>query len=159
MHESVFLSCRDKWHAWWSYGSYPSDVHHEQEDAAFKNNNKVWQMETMFLLSATLGSTCFSNGYQCVCCPLWVGLVLAWELEYTQSRAPSEPRFGRRSQNSWRFSHGKGKCVPFHRRGTYNLGLPCSRGPKCSAAGDGGGEGGKFVVSSTTKGEGKNILL
>lgn len=35
---------------------------------------------------------------------------------------------------------------------TYSLGLPGSRGPKCSAAGDGGGEGGKLVVSSTTKG-------
>lgn len=35
---------------------------------------------------------------------------------------------------------------------TYSLGLPGSTGPKCSAAGDGGGEGGKFVVSSTTKG-------
>lgn len=25
----------------------------------------------------------------------------------------------------------------------------CSRGPKCSAAGEGGGDGGKLVVSST----------
>lgn len=34
---------------------------------------------------------------------------------------------------------------------TRVLSLPCSRGPKCSAAGDGGGEGGKFVVSSTAQ--------
>lgn len=27
--------------------------------------------------------------------------------------------------------------------------LPCSSGPKCSAAGDGGGEGGRFAESST----------
>lgn len=30
-----------------------------------------------------------------------------------------------------------------------DMDLPCSRGPKCSAAGDGGGEGGKLVESST----------
>lgn len=49
---------------------------------------------------------------------------------------------------------GNHTCLPsetFSRKHTYLLGLPGSRGPKCSAAGDGGGEGGKFVVSSTTK--------
>lgn len=30
-----------------------------------------------------------------------------------------------------------------------DMDLPCSSGPKCSAAGDGGGEGGKLVESST----------
>lgn len=48
-----------------------------------------------------------------------------------------------------------------HKHTCHILGLPCSRGPKCSAAGEGGGEGGKFVVSSTTKwdkGRGRNSI-
>lgn len=32
----------------------------------------------------------------------------------------------------------------------FTLSLPFSAGPKCSAAGEGGGDGGKLVVSSTT---------
>lgn len=75
-------------------------------------------------------------------------------------RFTSPPKKKRRKKTSRRFGRGRtGRTPDSPLIMTQKSSLPCSRGPKCSAAGDGGGEGGKFVVSSTANTEkGANLL-
>lgn len=120
----------------------------------------VWKMENMFLLLATLVCTGFLNGHHSVVCPC--RCCMSWEggLKSTPRANPHQyPNVVAitkvQKPQSWkrRKAHSPPPETKNSYKHTYILGLPRSRGPKCSAAGDGGGEGGKFVVSSTAKGQ------
>lgn len=130
----------------------------------------VWKMEKMFLLLATLVCTGFLNGYQCVVCLLYSRWGVSWEggLNSTPRANPHQYpnvlaiiKTPEDSVMEKKKPHSPPIETQSHKHTCHILGLPCSRGPKCSAAGEGGGEGGKFVVSSTTKwdkGRGRNSI-